>query len=142
MTRISRIEFIPCTIARLIGDGVYFRPIRSWHSGTFAGEGLFRVNGDGSGCLVENSQPFRNMCSRPLSVTHRIYWHVRNPEDCRSAFLSYPGGMGHYGLDLNGGEYFWEVFNVKPHEDDCMRFGGENAEAEMEEAIRKHFNSK
>lgn len=29
-------EFIPCTMARSIGAGIFFRPVRSWHSATYA----------------------------------------------------------------------------------------------------------
>lgn len=33
-------EFLPCTRNVDVGDGVMYRPIRSWHGGTFAGEQL------------------------------------------------------------------------------------------------------
>lgn len=118
-------KFVPCTTARSIGEGFFFRPIRSWHSGTFAGEQLHQYNNDGSGCIDENK-----MTTRPLSVTHRLYWHESNPEKTISAFLSYPQGMG------AESEYFWEAYKIN---NDIDRFFGENAETEMEEAIKMQF---
>jgi hypothetical protein len=118
------VEFIPCTVPRAIGEGVFFRPIKSWHSGTYAGEGLEYIPGsdDRIGCLV-------GLTVQPKSVTHRLYWHERDDTQVVSAFLSYPGAMGYY-----GNEYFWEVLF-----EDVIRFGGDHAESEMEEAIRRYF---
>lgn len=124
--------FIPATMSRSIGDGVFFRPIRSWHSATYAGEKLTKIpnTNDGSGC-VRNPSDIIRVCSIPLTVTHRLYWHERDHRKTVSAFLSYPNAMG--ACD----EYFWEVYRIG---DDIERYFGENAEAEMEEIIRKHFN--
>jgi hypothetical protein len=113
--------FVPATREIAIGDGVVYRPIRSWHSGTYAGEGLLRMpSGDRSGCVDDDgsTQP-------PLTVTHRLYWNVAKPEDMISAFLSYPGAMGCCD------EYFWEAYIG----DDVERWTGETAEADMEKAI-------
>lgn len=121
------IDFIPATMARSIGDGVFFRPIRSWHSATYAGEGLTKIPGsdDSSGCLRDG------MCPQPRSVTHRAYWHKRNPKATVSVFLSYPNAMG--ACD----QYFWEMY---PGPDgDVERFIGDDAEAKMEEFVKAYF---
>lgn len=118
--------FIPCTMARQIGDtGVFFRPVKSWHSGTYAGERLYELpdSGDRSGCLRPDGR-----ADPPYTVTHRMYWHERAPEHKVSAFLSYPNGMG--AMD----DYFWECNGVDPN-GDVTRFTGDDAESEMETAI-------
>src|SRR6185312_2082255 len=119
----SKQEFIPCTTPRHIGSEVYCQPIRSWHSGTYAGEKLTSIPGsnDRSGCLRDG------MADAPLSVTHRLYWHRDKPEQKISAFLSYPNGMG--ACDT----YFWECNAIAP--DDVVRFFGPDAEKKMETAI-------
>lgn len=124
--------FIPTTTARSIGDGVFFRPIKSWHSATFAGEKLYKIPGadDGSGCLLKGKEQYRYVCSAPLTVTHRLYWHDKNKEKTISAFLSYPDGMGAMK------EYFWETYGISC---DIERFTGDNAEEEMEKMILKFF---
>lgn len=99
--------FIPGTMNRQITPEIVYRPIRSWHSLTYAGEGLRSVGGDGSGCVHEN-----DMCRKPLSVTHRLYWRVADPTDTISAFLSYPGGMGYWEK-----KYFWEIYYPRCIED-------------------------
>ena len=114
--------FIPCTKEREIAPNIVFRPRRSWHSATFAGEGLFQVHGDGSGCLHRDAKPYSPLCSPPLTVTHRKYWHKLTDRSI-SAFLSYPNGMG------DCGSYFWEIY---PINGDIARF---SSETEMEEAI-------
>lgn len=115
-------EFIPATMEREIASGIVFRPCRIWHSGIYAGEGLYSVNGDGSGCLRKDT----HLCNPPLTVTHRLYWHKTNPNKTISAFLSYPNGMG----CMDG--YFWEIY---PAEDGGIeRF---DKEEEMEVAIIK-----
>lgn len=127
-------EFIPATVARSIGDGVFFRPIRSWHSGTFAGEKLDSIPGsdDRSGCLyTERVGGILRTCSPPMTVTHRLYWHERDPSKTLSAFLSYPNAMG------CSEEYFWEAYGIDP--EDVTRYFGDDAETEMETAIRQHF---
>ena len=121
--------FIPCTMARPIGGDVFFRPVRSWHSATYAGEGLEIVGGDRSGCLMKGGV-LSKMCSVPLTVTHRQYWHKRDPARAVSAFLSYPNAMG------CSDSYFWETYGLG---DDVERWFGDNAEAKMERAIAKHF---
>ncbi len=128
--------FIPCTLTRSIGNGVVFRPIKSWHSATFAGEGLLKIpeSDDGSGCVRPSTEgSYQKLCPIPLTVTHRLYWHESNPDKTISAFLSYPEAMGYYGDK----EYFWEIYGTG---DDIERFGGEQAEAEMEVVICKFFN--
>ena len=127
----KQLIFIPCTIARSIGDGIFFRPIKSWHSGTYAGEHLLKIPGtiDGSGCVRSEAE---RTCSIPLTVTHRLYWHEHYPTAKVSAFLSYPDAMG-----CSNGEYFWETYGISG---DVERYFGDNAEAEMEEAVKKFFN--
>lgn len=122
-------EFIPCTMARHISDGVMFRPVRSWHSATYAGEKLEIVGSDRSGCARKDG-PYSFMCSIPLSVTHRLYWHKDAPDKTVSAFLSYPNGMG------CSDEYFWETYGLG---EDVERWFGDAAEQEMETAITAHF---
>jgi hypothetical protein len=134
MTKDIKDRFIPCTAARAIGDGVFFRPIRSWHSATYAGENLTEMpgGGDRSGCIFPETFRGIKVCQPPYTVTHRLYWHEHDLNKTLSAFLSYPDAMG-----CSDGEYFWEVFGINP--DDVTRYFGDSAEAEMEDAIRKHF---
>ena len=123
-------EFIPNTLERQITRNIVFRPIKSWHSNTYAGEGLYILpgtNGDSSGCLVDNGG--YPLAHKPLSVTHRLYWHKKNEYLKVSAFLSYPNAMG------VSRDYFWEV-----DFDDCRRFYGTDAEADMEKAIIRYLN--
>lgn len=130
-----RCDFIPATAARSIGGGVFFRAIRSWHSATFAGEKLEKIPGsqDGSGCLYrEHIGGVLLTCAPPLTVTHRLYWHERDPSNTLSAFLSYPDAMG-----CSDGRYFWEACGIDP--DDVTRYFGDAAETEMETAISGHF---
>lgn len=112
-------NYIPGTCDRYITPDISFRPIKSWHSNTYAGEGLTNVNGDGSGCIDINRR-----CQQPLSVTHRIYKHDGS-DKWISAFLSYPNGMG--AVD----DYFWEIYN--PEESDIEQF---DTELEMETKIK------
>lgn len=130
----SKQEFIPCTIARAIGDGVFFRPIKSWHSATYAGEKLEYVPGstDRSGCARKDEYDMW-ACSVPYTVTHRFYWHERDPTKIVSAFLSYPDAMW-----FSDGKYFWETYHIS---DDVERWFGDNAEQEMEAAIMAHFSA-
>ena len=115
-------DFIPATMEREIAPNIVFRPIRSWHSGTYAGEKLKSVNGDGSGCITKQQEYPRETCQRPPTVTQRIYWNKVTSKQI-SAFLSYPNGMG----CMN--EYFWEIY---PYENDVGRF---TSEIEMEQTI-------
>lgn len=126
-----RQEFIPCTSARAIGKGIFFRPIKSWHSATYAGEKLIKIPGsdDGSGCMRLESLHGLPVCGIPYSVTHRLYWHERNPSKTISAFLSYPDAMG-----CSDGAYFWEAYGVENN--DVSRYFGDSAEDEMEAAIK------
>lgn len=118
-------DFIPGTSPRQIAPNIFFQPIRSWHSNTYAGEGLHNVNGDGSGCLREEKDRFGlPFCSPPLTVTHRIYWNEQTNKTL-SVFLSYPNAMG------SCASYFWEVYPVG---DDIARF---QTEAEMEVEVVK-----
>lgn len=123
-------RFIPCTREITIGGGVWYRPLRSWHSNTYAGEGLTSVRGDGSGCLHEGRGAMP-VASQPSTVTHRLYWHERNRERTISVFLSYPNRMGY-----SDGEYFWEAYGTGIE----ARWFGENAETEMEAAVLAVLN--
>ena len=118
-------RFIPLTMERDIGRGVVFRPIRSWHSLTYAGERLETMPGtkDRSGCMRPDGG-VTPTCSIPYSVTHRLYWNKKNPDVTISVFLSYPSGMG--ACD----RYFWEVYGKGI--EDCERFF---SETEMEQKI-------
>lgn len=124
-------DFIPCTTARAINSDVFFRPVRSWHSGTFSGEKLEVVRGDRSGCARKEGA-YSWSCPIPLSVTHRLYWHKNAPDKTISAFLSYPNGLG------CADEYFWETYGLG---EDVERWFGDNAETEMEAAIVVHFTN-
>lgn len=130
--KIKTEQFIPTTMPRLIGRNVVFRPLRSWHSNTFAGEGLFKIpnSNDSSGCL----EAFGRTCMKPYTVTHRIYWNRRTGNTI-SAFLSYPDAMG-----MSNGEYFWETLGTNK-DGDIERFFGPNAERQMEQAIIKTIGS-
>ena len=119
--------FIPATTERHITKDIVFRPRKSWHSATAAGE---KITGwtdieDRSGC----ARPIKEcggllMCMVPYSVTHRLYWNKKRPDEKISAFLSYPDAMG--GCDT----YFWEAL----FDDDTHRF---DTEEDMEKAILK-----
>jgi hypothetical protein len=125
-------RFIPCTREISIGDGVVYRPIRAWHSNTYAGEGTeTQPHGDRSGCVRYETTPYgrEGRCSPPKTVTARMYWNVANPKDTVSAFLSYPDGMGCCS------EYFWEALGTRA-DGDIERWTGDDAEAQMEEAVR------
>lgn len=111
-------EFIPGTYEREIAPNIVFRPIKSWHSATYAGERITIINGDRSGCMLKD-----HICHIPSTVTHRIYWNKVTKEEV-SAFLSYPNAMGCYP------DYFWEIYS--PKMSDCERFG---TEIEMETRI-------
>ncbi len=123
--------FIPCTREVSIGRGVVYRPLRGWHSGVLAGEGITSVNGDGSGCIrLPDAKQEHFIAPRPLTVVHRLYWNKRTDKKV-SAFLSYPRAMG--ACD----EYFWEA-NIN----DCMRWTGPKAEERMEAAILARIGDK
>jgi hypothetical protein len=113
-------DYIPGTMEREIAPNIFFRPLRSWHSLTYAGEGLKIVNGDRSGCLDN-----QHRCFAPLVVTHRAYWNKKSGKRL-SAFLSYPGAMGSF-----GNSYFWELYPVKG---DIRRFA---TEEELERTVKR-----
>lgn len=113
----SKYSFIPMTMEREVAPDIVFRPIRSWHSGVYAGERLSQVNGDGSGCVKADGK-----CYPPQTVTHRIYWNKKTNKSI-SCFLSYPSAMGCVET------YFWEIY---PYENDVGRFFDE---AEMEAVV-------
>lgn len=119
--------FIPCTREIEIGGDVVYRPIRSWSSGTFAGEGLFVHEGDYSGCLFMVDE--RIVSDPPRTVMYRIYWKRSDPVDTVSAFLSYPRGMG------SSETYFWEIRRVW-RGGSPQRFDSEEA---MEAAVREEL---
>lgn len=122
--------FVPCTRAVHVGEGVFYRPIRSWSTNVFAGEGLEIIGEDRSGCAYPEKDGIRK-CSLPRTYTHRLYWHEAEPDCTVSAFLSYPGAMGYY---TGTNEYFWEA-NLNDYE----RFVGLKAEERLERAILKWF---
>lgn len=141
LTRDGKSIFLPATCNREVVPGIVYRAIRSWHRGTYAGEGLEQVHGDASGCIksVNVSNPpvntrgaittlsmDMNMTTQPKTTDHRLYWHVDFPDDTISAFLSYPNGMGMCD------SYFWEAY---PMSDGEERWSGDAAEIEMEEAV-------
>lgn len=118
-------SFVPCTRAIAIGDGVHYRPIRSFGTNAYAGERLTIVKSDRSGCMFE--EEFRGFAVAPIPrmAIHRVYWHERDAEAFVSAFLSYPGAMG------TPQTYFWEVLLGETE-----RF---DAEETMEQRIREWF---
>lgn len=112
------LDFLPATREISIGRGVVYRPIRSWHSGTYAGERITNVHGDRSGCVTNVPGSLTQHCPPPYTVTHRVYWNKRDPERTVSAFLSYPNGMGCCP------DYFWEAMGSDeperfPSEEEC-----------------------
>lgn len=127
-------RFIPKTMEREIAKDVVFRPIKSWHSLTYAGEKATVLPGstDHSGCMrIIDNLP---CCSIPYTVTHRLYWHRKNPDFTISAFLSYPGAMG--AVD----DYFWETLGTSS--EDVERFSGDDAEKSMERKIIRVLKNK
>ena len=134
--RKENVLFIPCTMEREIAKDIVFRPVRSCHSNTFAGEKLLKMpdREDRSGCMeiINNTRTGSNveMCRIPYTVTHRQYWHKKNPKYAISAFLSYPEAMG-----CSDGEYFWEALGTA--KEDIERFFGDSAEQDMEKKIIK-----
>jgi hypothetical protein len=123
-------RFIPGTMEREIAPDIVFRPVRSWHGGTYAGEGLTEVKGDRSGCLLYKDG--MDMTSRPLSVTHRIYWNRKNPKITISAILSYPDGI------CSGNVYVWETLGTSSSGIATEHFMNEK---EMEDKIIKVLSS-
>ena len=115
-------DYIPCTSPRTVADGIEFRPIRSWSSATYAGEGLRIHRGDRSGCIEAYDR-----CRPPKTVTHRVYTNFKTEKQI-SAFLSYPDAMGYWG----NAEYFWEIYPAA--DGDIARFGTED---EMEKEVVK-----
>jgi len=116
-------DFIPGTMEREIAPNIVFRPIRSWHSATYAGERLRKVGNDGSGCMRLDNDDTK-ICNIPLTVTHRCYWNKQTGKRL-SVFLSYPEGMGYFGDK----QYFWEAYPVG---DDVERY---ETEDEMERSV-------
>lgn len=129
MAKITEDRFMPCTSPRAVGDGIFFRPVRSWHSNTYAGERVTQRYGDGSGCMWPENFKGLPVCGVPLTVTHRLYWHESAPDNSISAFLSYPNAMGY-----SDGEYFWEAHPMEDGQE--ARYFGDRAEDEMEAAIK------
>lgn len=123
---ITKYNFIPRTKNIKISENIFYRPIKSWHSGTFSGEGLYAIPGtsDASGCLKTHG-----VCSPPLTVIHRIYWHKDYEDATFSAWLSYPNAMGLIP------DYFWEISNKNEY--DVHIF---HSEQEMEDYIIEYFN--
>lgn len=120
---VNGLEFIPGTRMIEIGNGVVYRPVRSWHAGNLAGEHRLEQHGDRSGCIVGQIRGL-DVTLPPKSVTHRIYWHRDRLNRWVSAFLSYPYGMSPVGT------YHWEVLLAG----DVERF---DEEGECEQAIIK-----
>jgi hypothetical protein len=135
MKRIKDDQFVPATRRIEIGEGVGYRPLRSWHSGVLAGEegvaGELSKDKDRSGLTVtiKHHGYSTRMCYPPKSVTHRFYWK----DDVTlgvSCFLSYPNGMG------AGDSYFWEVLLDAG---DVERF---KTEEKVEARILEYFRKK
>lgn len=124
-------QFIPCTREITISADIVYRPIRSWHAATFAGEGLKVRPGynDRSGCLRDDG-----LCRPPYTVTHRLYWNKKSPTRTISAFLSYPSAMG------CSDSYFWEAMGTRHC--DVERFFGDKAEAKMERKIIRKLRTR
>jgi len=97
-------NWLPATMEREIAPNIVFRPIRSWHTGVFAGEGLTKLpnTDDRSGCILGKLCSI-DVCAPPGSVTHRIYWN-RITGKALSSFLSYPNSLGVCDT------YFWEIY--------------------------------
>lgn len=130
--------FIPATKEINVTRKIVYRPIKSWHSATFAGEKLEKLPGtnDGSGCMKRAKlygELDWDMTYIPKTVTHRLYWHKDNPKETMSAFLSYPDGMG------SCNEYFWEAYPIKG---DVERWTGDKAEEDMEKVLVRILNRK
>ncbi len=120
-------RFVPATRAISIGGGVVYRPLRSWHTGVYAGERRTIVGGDRSGCLYEDVAR-AGLTTSPKSYTHRVYWNPDFPGATISAFLSYPHGMG----VCDG--YFWEA--MIDREEGPSRFDSEEGcEAAIVDAL-------
>lgn len=99
---LARFSFVPATRAISVGRGVVYRPLRSWHSGVFAGERLPSDRGDRSGCVLGQLRGL-DVTVPPKTYTHRLYWNSDDPTKFVSCFLSYPNGMSIVG------EYHWEA---------------------------------
>lgn len=132
--------FVPTTCERHITKEIVFRPVRSWHQCTFAGEGLEKHKGDGSGCIRKDADLIKidlYNAMAPKTATHRVYWHKANPEFHVSAFLSYPNGMSSEPV------YHWEIHPVEYVDsdgekfDDIERFFGDDGELKMEEKVKE-----
>lgn len=132
--KFSNDRFIPCTMEREISKNIVFRPVRVWHSNSYAGERLLNVSGDCSGCMKKLFN--QEVCNIPYTVTHRLYWNKKNPKLRVSAFLSYPDAMG-----CSDGKYFWEICSTRK-DGDIERYFGDDAEKEMEKDIIKFLNKK
>lgn len=119
-------DFIPGTMNREIAPNIVFRPVRSWHSCTYAGERFTVIPGtnDSSGCMFKDVRGLRS-CNIPYTVTHRVYWNIRYPRNFVSVFLSYPDAMGCCP------HYFWEAHAGG---DDTPRF---DTEESMEKYVIK-----
>lgn len=124
----ERRDWIPCTKAIEIGDGISYRLQKHWGMNVWAGEGLYELNGDASGCLHRNPFDQYLTCSRPLVVLQRIY---EKGDKSVSAVLSYPNGLSHLGDKT----YFWEIYPAK--DGDVEMFFDED---EMETAVREVLN--
>ncbi len=103
MMSFEHLSFVPATRPITVAPGIVYRPVRSWHTGVYAGERLEIADGDRSGCLIDGPHGSK-VTFPPKTYTHRIYWRTDEPEvSYVSAFLSYPHGMG----SCDG--YFWEA---------------------------------
>jgi len=101
-------EFMPCTMEREVAKDIVFRPLND-----------------------DRNTP-------KIAVTHRIYWHKKNPKLKISAILFYPGYASIQ-------EYFWETLGTRK-DDEIERFFGKDAERKMERKIirvlRREFKKK
>lgn len=113
-------DCFPGTQWHQIGDGVAWRNYKHWGTGVYAGEGIERRNGDGSGCRTKINGLWWTCV--PTVVEARGY---QKGDKMISAVFSYPGGIG---IDPY---YFWEIY---PVDDGIERY---TSEVEMEARIKE-----
>ena len=117
-------DWIPCTKAINVGNGIKYRLRKHWGMNVWAGEGLTIKNGHKSGCLTDvELGGCLETCLRPRVVLQRIYF--KNDKEI-SAILSYPNGLS------DKDYYFWEICPTK--DGDIERFINEN---EMEKTVKR-----
>ena len=102
---------------RRIALKVYAQDKQHWAMNSFAGEGLYQVNGDSSGCLLKKTHDGFQVVRPPKIAIYRHYWSLKGKISC---FLSYPNAMGCHN------RYFWEIYCLEGELfDDVERFSTE-----------------